>query len=151
MRDETDFTESVEEIERQIVEKGLQFIGRKSIVNYRSRTGNLSDYNFRIYESNKTRYFRITLKNDRSKLALMRLMIFCRTGNSDVMASPIPYKTATAPDITIKWTREWPASDGYTQWKVKVVKNLPGFDYFDAYFKFFIEGTDSGSWTITPL
>lgn len=152
MRDEPNFESEVVSIERQILElKGRQFIGQQSIINYRTRTSNLSDYNFTIYESAPLRQFRLTLINDRSKLALLRLMVFSRVDNSDVMASPIPYKTPTAPPIGIKWRREWPVSDGYTQWVVTVRKNLPGYDHFEAYFKFFIEGTDSGVWSITPL
>lgn len=153
MREESSFESEVIGIEQQIVElKGRQFIGRQSIVNYRSRTNNLSDYSFRIYAAAPTRYFRFTLNHSRAKEgALLRLMIFYRDNNSDVMAAPLPLKAATAPALSVDWRKETPLQGASTSWKVRVIKGQAGIDYYDAYFKFFIEGTDSGTWTITAL
>lgn len=152
MRDESSPEYEVTAIENAITAvKSAQRLGTKSVINYRTRTSSLADYYFRIYQTNPERYFRITVKNDRSKLALMRLMIYARVNNSNVMEDPIPYRTPTAPPVGMFWKREWPTAEGYTSWIVQVYKGQFGIDYYDAYFKFFIEGTDSGTWTITPL
>lgn len=153
MRNEEYLEEEIVKLERQVIEmKGAQRIGEQSIVSYTTRTDNLTDYTFRIFASASERYFRLTLNHHTAREgALLRLAIFYRVNNSNVMQSPIPKKTPTAPELSVDWRREAPLQGDRTSWIVRVIKGQAGISYYDAYFKFFVEGTDSGDWTITPL
>lgn len=139
--------------ERMIVQlKTAQGLGGRAIRNYKTSTEAPYDYAFRILQTAGTRRFKITFNHSRVKSgALLRLKIFCRVDNPNVMQDPIPHRTPTAPALHTRWFKVMPPSGDKTVWIVNVIKGQFGIAYYDAYFKFFIDGTDEGSWTIESL
>lgn len=153
MRELDTFTQKVRALEEQArTLKQIQYVGQDSILSYRTYSASTYDYSARIYEANPTKYIRLTLNHAVAKYgALLNLTAFYRADDPNVLADPIPYKTPTAPAIEVRWKQEVPFLGDKTSWIIRIFKGHFGVDHYDAYLKFFIEGTDTGSWTITEI
>lgn len=153
MREETTFTDRVDRLRQESNElKRAQPVGQDSILSYLTKSNDLYDYTFRIFETQPTRYLRLTFTHDVAKHgALLDLTVFARADNSDVMASPIPYLTPTAPQLHVRWRKDVPYQDTVTSWVIRIIKGQVGIAYYDAYLKFFVSGTDTGTWSISEI
>lgn len=140
------------ELERATQEiKSVQFMGKRAITNYRTYSNNPYDFHTLMVLVNDTRYFRITFNyNTSTKGALIRLRIFYSI-DPDVMGNAIPYVTPTAPAIEVRWRKEVPMENNRATWVARIVKNHFGVPSYDAYLKFFFDGTDSGNWSIVEI
>lgn len=132
--------------------KSLQYIGKKSITNYKTFSADAYDLDFVIVNADTIRNFTVTFTyDDPNTDALLSLNVYTRADNSDVMANPIPYFSPTAPEFTTRWKKDVPITQGQTVWYVQFIKNLPGFPSFHVYAKVFIDGTATGTWNIVEV
>lgn len=132
--------------------KSAQPIGKGSLVSYKTFSEVSYDYSFNIDNSNPLREFRLTFTHDKSvNGALLSLQVFTAL-LPDVMVNAIPYFVGVMPGALVRWKKDIDLSDGTkTVWSIIVAKGSPGDSNFDVYFKFFIDGTDTGSWSIVAL
>lgn len=121
--------------------KSAQPIDGRGIVGWRHfDTSTLYDYTFTITEDNTRRSITVPVLNAKGRVMMARLRVWARVDNPDVMANPLPPKTPTAPPVTIKCTRTlWTPEK--TEFRIDIIKNLPGFYSFQVYLKWVIVGT----------
>jgi hypothetical protein len=149
--------DGVKELARALKEsqdlKGVQFIGQRSIKSYKTFDPSTTyDYNFTLLQTDPIKDFTLTMTHDTGvPKALLELNIFARANNPDVMANPIPYRSPTAPPISVRWKKNMPQVDGETSWTVRVFKGNAGVASYEAYFKFFVDGTATGTISFVPL
>lgn len=144
----TEAADAIREIDQL---KSKQFIGNKALIQYNTYSSNLYDYDFVITEPAYLRYFKITFTHSKAEAALLTLNVYARADNSDVMADPIPPKTGFAPALAVYIKKYMPLVPGETSWNIQVFKGQAGIPSYHAYFKFFIAGTASGTWSVTAL
>lgn len=132
--------------------KSAQLIGAGSLVAYKTFTNNNSDYDTTLTSSAQERFLRLTFTHDTAENgALLELKLFYRINNSNVLANPVDPYTPVQPAIFVRYYKEvWNLTGNTTSWRIRLVKNFDG-DPYTAYFKFFIDGTDSGSWNVTVI
>lgn len=144
--------EQVADIEQQIKKlHNIQRVGKQSLKNYKTASDDLYDW------SNTTsvysKIFRLTFTFDTARSgAIIRLALFYRVDNQDVMASPQGV-SSTAPSLQFMIMSE-DVTDTAMTWQIRLLNNtqLGTFpETLTAYVKFFFDGTDSGTWTMTQL
>lgn len=150
---EDTFIETIKDQQKSVENiKGIQFIGQRSITNYKTFSDDNYDLDFVIYNADTTRNFELTFShNNDIRDSLLTLNIFTRADNSNVMASPIPYFSPTAPEFTTRWRKKMTSVDGESIWYISFIKNLPGFPSFHVYAKFFFDGTVTGTWSVVEI
>jgi hypothetical protein len=150
MREDEDLVQFVQELERDIEQiKATQFLGRDSMLSY--QTSSASQYDITIHlDPGESQSYRLTLDHAKAKGgAILNLNAFYRLDDANVMADPVFRHPPTNPHIAVTWYKET-AADTSTSWIVKV-ENITFVLGHDAYVKFYIDGTDTGSWTITAI
>lgn len=153
MRDLPSLEREIEKAERQLQEmKNVQFVGKSSLKGY--KTGTTALYDWSYYIDYPKQYFRLRFTFDTAKTgAIVRLSLFYRINNSDVMAQPVPTNLATSPSLQFAIEPET-VTDTYMEWQVTLFNNtfngsLP--EGLTAYVKFFFDATDTGTWSMTKL
>lgn len=133
--------------------KSTQPIGAGSLLMYKTSTSALNDYNFTLLQTTPLRFFRVTFTHATSQRgALLSLKVFVGIDTPDVMSSPFPYFTSVGAPALVRWKKDTTlSSDSQTVWTIAVAKGNPGTPSYQVYFKFFIDGTDTGSWIVTAL
>lgn len=134
--------------------KSTQFIGADSLIAYKTYTNDSFDYQTTLTSPNQVRYLRLTLQHQTATDGILsELKLFYRIDNSNVMDLPVPKHTFGQPAIFVRWYKEMDDSltnGTQTSWRMRVIKNADG-DPYTAYFKFFIDGTDTGQWSISVI
>lgn len=134
--------------------KSTQFIGADSLIAYKTYTNDPFDYQSTLTTANQVRYLRLTLQHQTATDGILsELKLFYRINNSNVMALPVDKHTFVQPAIFVRWYKEMDGSlttGTQTSWRIRMSKNASG-DSFTAYFKFFIDGTDTGQWSISVI
>lgn len=147
-RKEDSLQQSIDRIQNDLIQlKSVQPIGGKSLVTNAISSNSAYDFYLRVEESAPVQYRTLVLgySGPETNFAMLRLMIYVRANDPNVMADPIPYKTPTAPPAQVRWKRLFPPESGVAKWRFEIVKGQPGVPYYDLYFKFFINGTSGGS------
>lgn len=127
-----------------------QFTGRDSILTYRTSSANTYDMTATPPVDGEQRF---RLRLDYSEAiggALLNLNVFYRLDDPNVMADPMPRAFFTNPHVIVTWEIET-MEDTYTTWIVSIQNISTGALTPTAYAKYFIDGTDTGSVTITAI
>lgn len=133
--------------------KSTQFIGADSLIAYKTYTGSQFDYQTTLTSPNQVRYLRLTFQHQAATEGILsELKLFYRINNSNVMDLPVPKHTFGQPAIFVRWYKEMSnvTTGTQTSWRIRVLKNNSS-DSFTAYFKFFIDGTDTGEWSVSVI
>lgn len=134
--------------------KSTQFIGADSLIAYKTYTDDDFDYQSTLTSPSQVRYLRLTLQHQTATDGILaELKLFYRINNTNVMALPVDKYTVGQPAIFVRWYKDMNESftnDVQTSWRIRMSKNLSS-DSFTAYFKFFIDGTDTGQWSVSVI
>lgn len=149
------WVKQIKRIEQEIDDfKSTQFIGADSLIAYKTYSANEFDYQSTLTSPNQVRYLRLTLQHQAATDGILsELKLFYRINNSNVMAAPVDKHTFVQPAIFVRWYKdmnETYTTGTQTSWRIRLSKNASG-DSFTAYFKFFIDGTDTGTWSINVI
>lgn len=147
-RKEESIEQQVDRIQNDLIQlKTVQPIGGKSLITNTISSSLQYDFYMRIFETDPVQYRTLNMNysGPGTDFAMLRLMIFVRADNPDVMADPIPFQTPTAPPAKVRWKRIVPLETGVAKWRFQIVKGQVGVPYYDLYFKFYINGTSGGS------
>lgn len=129
-----------------------QFIGADSIIAYKTNSDEQFDHSITMSSSGQVINLLLTFTHQTATAgALLDLKLFYRINNPDVMAQPVPMWLPSMPAIYVRWYKVMPIGNGQvTQWRIRCVKNANSTT-FTGYFKFFIDGTDTGQWSISVI
>ena len=130
-----------------------QQMGNGVLISYKTSSTALYDYNFTLTNTVPERMFRLVFTHDKAQDgALLDLKVFTSVDNTDVMANAIPYYVSVMPPALVRYKKDLAFTTGtQTAWKLVVAKGSLGVPSFEIYWKFFIDGTDKGTWSVTAL
>lgn len=153
MRELPSLEQAIINAERQLQElKSIQYVGKSSLKGYKTATNDSWDWSY--YIDYPAQVFRLRFNFDKAKKgAIVRLALFYRINNGNVMQEPVPTNLATAPSLQFMIEAE-DVTDTYMQWQIRLLNNTFNGSYpegLTAYVKFFFDGTDTGTWTMTKL
>lgn len=133
--------------------KSVQPVGGDLFISYKTSSGSINDYSFTLTNSVPLRYFRLEFDHQNSAHgALLSLKVFTSVDVADVMPNATPYFVSVAPPALVRWKKDLSYStDTKTVWTIVVAKGQMGVTSFGIYWKFFIDGTDTGTWSVTAL
>lgn len=153
IRDLPSLEKAIEQAEKQLREmKNVQFVGTSSLKGYKTSTD--LNYDWSFYADAPSFIFRLRFDFANSKQgAIIRLALFYRINNPNVMQEPVPTNLATAPSLQFMIEPE-AVTETYMTWQIRLLNNTYNGSYpepLTAYVKLYFDGSDTGTWSMTQL
>jgi hypothetical protein len=125
--------------------KNAQRIGYDSLLTYKTASDGSYDISDTLTAS-QVKEYDITLTHDQAANgALIVMNPYWRLNNSAVMASPLPREVQNS---DVSWTKIQ-SNGGTTVWRLRIVNS---FSISTTYYvKLFFDGTDTGTFIVTPV
>jgi hypothetical protein len=125
--------------------KNAQRVGYDSLLTYKTASDGSYDISDTLTASQAKEYD-ITLTHDQAANgALIVMNPYWRLNNSAVMAGPLPREVQNS---DVSWTKTQ-SNDDTTVWRLRIVNSFSVSTTY--YVKLFFDGTDTGSFIVTPL
>ncbi len=145
------FTDDIRQLMRQVQYiKNRQYIGKDSILGYRTTSLSTYDISTSLAASQVSRTYLVTVTHASGRANLIKMYPFL-SQNSAVIANYIP-PWAVGVDVVMKTQKLTPRQDAYTQWYVGIYNGTPFLDpVTPIYAKFIFEGTDTGTIAVSEV
>lgn len=140
----------IQEMENEINQiKNSQPFGADALLTYKTYSNSQYDLTTTLSVA-QTKKYRLTFNhNVADNGALLVLNLYYSVNNSDVMNNSLPRHPGYNPNATVDWWKE--TSEGsYSTWVITTT-NTNGSVSVQPYMKFFIDGTDTGTWNIVQI
>jgi len=152
MRVTEQFIREIKDMMREVRElKGVQFIGRDSILGYRKQGAGNFDLSTSLSSGQTHKDYLVTFTHASAKKGALIEMHSFVSQNSNVLANYIP-PWANGANVVLKVQKLMPHGNTKTQWYLTVING--NFDLSAVnpiYVKLLFEGMDNGSFSISAI
>lgn len=151
MRESPTLVSAINELERNLIEikNSPQFFADDSLIAYKTYSADAYDLTTTL-SIGETKKYRLTFDYAiATGGAILELNAFYRLDDPDVMSDPALRNPPFNPHVQVHWEKE-NSADTQTTWII-TVRNISFSLTPVPYIKFFIDGTDTGSWSIVAI